>query len=40
MAEVFESIGQIKESYESLVRPASLPAQGDDLPELEVDIYF
>ena len=34
--EVFESIGKLKEAFEVLRRPESLPARGNSLPDFEV----
>ena len=34
--EVFESIGKLKEAFEVLKRPESLPPRGNSLPDFEV----
>ena len=34
--EVFESVGKLKEAFEVLRRPESLPDRGNSLPDFEV----
>lgn len=36
MQEILNSIGTLKDSFESMDRPSDLPKQGERLPELQV----